>query len=101
MAPEDTYVRRVCAVLLADVSGFSAMMGEDDEGTARAVKRLNVFVQGIVADAGGRAEASAGDAIFATFDSVVAAVDAAIRRRAEIVERFSERRPVQLREIRI
>jgi class 3 adenylate cyclase len=79
MAPEDTYVRRVCAVLLADVTGFSAMMGEDEEGTARAIKRLNVLVQGIVADVGGRAEASAGDAIFATFDSVVAAVDVAIQ----------------------
>jgi hypothetical protein len=26
--PDNTYTRRVCAVLLADVTGFRALMGE-------------------------------------------------------------------------
>src|SRR5512137_305886 len=76
--PDTPFTRRVCAVLLADVSGFSTLMGEDDERTARAVHHLQAIAQGIVSDANGRAEPVAGDALFATFDSVVAAVQAAV-----------------------
>ncbi|MCK6556410.1 DUF4440 domain-containing protein [Candidatus Binatia bacterium] len=78
MPDETPFTRRICAVLLADVTGFSALMGKDDERTARAVHRLQQVVQDIVAEAGGRAEPCAGDAIFATFDSVVGAVAAAL-----------------------
>jgi adenylate cyclase len=77
--PEETFTRRVCAVLLADVTGFSALMGQDDERTARAVRGLQTLVQEIAADNNGHAEGFAGDAIFASFDSVVAAVDAALK----------------------
>ena len=73
MEPDTTFTRRVCAVLLADVTGFSTLMGEDDERTARAVHHLQSIVQGIVSDTNGRAEPVAGDALFATFDSVVVA----------------------------
>ncbi len=93
MPSEERYTRRVCAVLLADVTGFSALMGEDDERTARAVEGLRKVVQGIVAETQGRAEPVAGDAIFATFDSVVGAVDAAIQiQRRLAVEEFAGRR---------
>jgi len=76
---EEAFTRRVCAVLLADVTGFSALMGQDDERTARAVRGLQTLVQEIAADNNGHAEGFAGDAIFASFDSVVAAVDAALK----------------------
>jgi len=91
------FTRRVCAVLLADVSGFSALMGEDDERTARAVQNLHGLVRGIVAETQGHAEPVAGDALLATFDSVVAAVDAALQiQRRLAVEEFDGRR-LQLR----
>jgi class 3 adenylate cyclase len=67
---EDTYTRRISAVLVADVSGFSALMGEDDERTARDVRRIQNLVQAIVADLQGRAEPQAGDSIFASFEAV-------------------------------
>jgi class 3 adenylate cyclase/ketosteroid isomerase-like protein/TolB-like protein len=93
MPPEDTYTRRICAVLLADVSGFSALMGEDDERTARAVERLRTIAVGIVTEMQGRAEPVAGDALFATFDSVVAAVDAALQIQRQVAaEDFGGRR---------
>ena len=38
---DTTFTRRVCAVLLADVSGFSKLMGENDERTARACLRAH------------------------------------------------------------
>ena len=65
MHPTGNFTRRVCAVLLADVSAFSALMGEDDDRTARAVQQLQVVVDGIVGEGGGTAEASARDSIFA------------------------------------
>lgn len=75
---DDSFSRRIVAVLLADVTGYSSLMGKDDEGTARAVEQLQVFVRDIVREGMGNAEHVAGDAIFATFGSVTAAVDAAI-----------------------
>ena len=53
-------------------------MGQDDERTARAVRSLRNLVQRIAAENRGHAEGFAGDAIFASFDSVVAAVEAAL-----------------------
>lgn len=88
-----TYTRRVCAVLVADISGFSTLMGEDDERTAQAVDQLRTMVRGVVADHDGRVEPVAGDAFFATFDSVVAAVDAAINLQRRIAaEQFAGHR---------
>ena len=84
--PDETFTRRVCALLVADVSGFSTLIGEDDERTARAVRELVALVQGVAADAGGRAQPLAGDAIVAIFDSVVAAVGAALRVQRHLAE---------------
>ncbi len=87
--PAEKFTRRVCAVLLADVTGFSALMGVDDERTARAVRGLQALIQGIAAEHNGHAEGFAGDAIFASFDSVVAAVAAALSiQRRLAVETF-------------
>ena len=43
MEPDTTFTRRVCAVLLADVTGFSKLMGENDERTAHAVHHLQAI----------------------------------------------------------
>jgi class 3 adenylate cyclase/TolB-like protein len=78
MATPEGFTRRICAVLLADVSGYSALVGRDDAGAARAMHQLHELVHQIIVEAGGQGEPRAGDAIFATFDSVAAAVDAAL-----------------------
>jgi class 3 adenylate cyclase len=87
----------VCAVLLADVTGFSRLMGEDDERTARAVQHLQSIVQGIVSDSNGHAEPVAGDALFATFESVVAAVHAAVVIQRRLGNEPFEGQPLQIR----
>jgi adenylate cyclase len=84
--PDETYTRRICAILLGDVSGYSALVGEDDERTARAIEQLQSVVRAIVTEANGYAEARAGDAIFASFDSVVAAVQAALTIHRRVAE---------------
>lgn len=95
--PEDTYTRRISAVLVADVSGFSTLMGQDDERTARDVRHVQAVVQAIVASLQGRAEPQAGDSIFASFESVVAAVEAALRIQRQLAEESEPSRPVRLR----
>src|SRR5262245_46221011 len=88
MPVPEGFTRRICAVLMADVTGYSVLVSRDDERTWQAVHRLQEVVSAIVADAKGQAEPRAGDAIFATFDSVIAAVDAglAILRRVSTEE---------------
>ncbi len=85
-SPDETYIRRVCAILLGDVFGYSALMGEDDERTARAIHALQAAIHDIVADAKGRADPFAGDAILATFDSVVNAVETALAIQRRVAE---------------
>ena len=97
MEPDTHFRRRVCAVLLADVTGLSRLMGEDDERTARAVHHLQSIAQGIVSDGNGRAEPVAGDALFATFDSVVAAVQAAVTIQRRLAEETFEGQVLQIR----
>ena len=48
MQPDSTFTRRVCAVLLADVIGFSKLMGENDERTAHSgVSLLSQSLRGV------------------------------------------------------
>ena len=97
MVPDETYTRRICAILFGDVSGYSALVGEDDERTARAVEQLQRLVREIVTEAKGYAEARAGDAIFASFDSVVAAVQAARTIHRRVAEQEFEGQRLQVR----
>jgi class 3 adenylate cyclase len=97
VSEDTTFTRRVCAVLLADVTGFSKLMGENDERTAHAVDHLQSIAQATVGEHKGRAEPVAGDALFATFDSVVAAVQAAVALQRRIAEEPFEGQQLQIR----
>ena len=95
--PEEGYTRRIAAVLLADLSGYSALMGEDDERTARDIRRLQAIVRTIVTDLQGFAEPQAGDSICATFESVVSAVQAALQIHERLADEGSPDRRLRLR----
>src|SRR5262245_58465827 len=71
-------------------------MGEDDERTARDVRRVQGLGTAITAEFEGRAVPTAGDAIFASFESVVAAVRAALRIQARLADEASSP-PLRLR----
>ena len=81
-------VRRLAAVLAADVVGYSRLMGEDEEGTLRSLKehRQGVLAPQIAAHRG-RIVNTAGDGLLAEFPSVVDAVDCACEIQARIAER--------------
>ena len=56
-----TAARRLAAILAADVVGYSRLMGEDEAGTARAVREHREAARPIVADHGGRIVKTTGD----------------------------------------
>src|SRR5271166_3296760 len=82
-----TATRRLAAILAADVVGYSRLMGEDEAGTARAVREHREAARPIVADHGGRIVKTTGDGLLLEFPSVVAAVECAIAIQKLMAER--------------
>jgi class 3 adenylate cyclase len=82
-----TAARRLAAILAADVVGYSRLMGEDEAGTARAVREHREAARLIVAYHGGRIVKTTGDGLLLEFTSVVAAVECAIAIQNLMVER--------------
>jgi class 3 adenylate cyclase len=81
-----TAARRLAAILAADVVGYSRLMGEDEAGTARAVREHREAARPIVAGLGGRIVKTTGDGLLLEFPSVVAAVECAIAIQKLMVE---------------
>jgi Adenylate and Guanylate cyclase catalytic domain len=73
----DQRARRLAAILMADIVGFSKMMGRDDEGTAARVVRFHSEVETLTVSHGGRVVDTAGDSVFAVFESIVLALECA------------------------
>ena len=82
--------RRLAAILAVDVVGYSRLMGEDEAGTARAVREHREAARPIVAGFGGRIVKTMGDGLLLEFPSVVAAVECAIAIQKLMVERNAE-----------
>ena len=71
-------VRRLSAILAADVVGYSRMMGEDETRTLGALRRLrDETLSPAVAAHGGRIVKGLGDGWLVSFDSAAAAVQCA------------------------
>ena len=79
--------RRLAAVLAVDVVGYSRLMGEDEAGTAKAVREHREAATPIVRGFGGRLVKTTGDGVLLEFPSVVAAVECAIAIQKQMVER--------------
>ena len=67
--------------------GYSRLMGEDEAGTARAVREHREAARPIVAGLGGRIVKTTGDGLLLEFPSVVAAVECAIAVQKLMAER--------------
>lgn len=81
-------VRRLTAILAADVVGYSRLMGADEGGTLAALKlHRKELVDGKIAEYGGRIVKLTGDGMLVEFPSVVNAVACA----AEIQRKMRER----------
>jgi TolB-like protein/class 3 adenylate cyclase len=74
---QPTSTRKLAAILSADIAGYSAMMGADEEGTVRKLREVREAVLPIIQRFGGRIIDLAGDGILAEYPSAVRAVESA------------------------
>jgi len=83
-------VRRLAAILAADVAGYSRLMGTDEEGTHERLKaHLGELVNPKIAEHRGRIVKNTGDGLLAEFASVVDAVRCAV----EVQRGMADREP--------
>jgi TolB-like protein len=82
-----TATRRLAAILAADVVGYSRLMGEDEAGTARALREHRTAADPLIAEHGGRIVKTTGDGVLTEFGSVVGAVQCAVALQKLMAER--------------
>lgn len=70
--------RRLAAILCGDVSGYSRLMGADEEATLKTLSSRRSIIDRLIAHHRGRFVNSAGDSVLAEFASVVNAVQCAV-----------------------
>ena len=84
-------VRRLAAILAADVAGYSRLMGADEEGT---LNRLKAHRRGLIdpkiTEHHGRIVKTTGDGMLVEFSSVVDAVRCAVELQRAMVDRNAE-----------
>jgi len=83
-------VRRLAAILAADVVGYSRLMGLDEAGTAQALREHRVAADPLVTEHGGRIVKTAGDGVLIEFASVVGAVECALALQKLAVQRNAD-----------
>jgi adenylate cyclase len=91
-SPADRKVeRRLAAILAADVVGFSALMGQDEEGTLERIRSLREnILEPKIRDHQGRVVKTTGDGILVEFSSPVEAVRCAVEVQEAIAARASQ-----------
>ena len=85
-----TETRKLAAIMAIDVVGYSRLMGEDEAGTARAVREHRDAARPLVAGRGGRIVKTMGDGLLLEFPSVVDAVECAVAIQRLMAERNAE-----------
>ena len=89
-AMETPAIRRLAAVLAADVAGYSRLMGRNEEGTLeRLMAHRRALVDPKIAEHRGRIVKTTGDGILVEFPSVVDAVRCAVEMQRGMAERNS------------
>ena len=84
-------VRKLAAILAADVAGYSRLMGADEEGThERLMAHLRELVDPKIQEHRGRVVKNTGDGLLAEFASVVDAVRCAVEVQRGMIDRESE-----------
>jgi TolB-like protein len=80
--------RRLAAIVLADVVGYSRLMGADETGTLATLRaHRSELIDSLVAGHGGRIVKTMGDGLLLEFPSVVDAVKCALEIQNGMVER--------------
>ena len=86
--PEPTVTRRLAAILIADVVGYTRLMERDDTGTFSRLRNIrDELVDPAIVSHGGRVVKTAGDGLLAEFPSALAALRASVQIQSEMAKR--------------
>jgi class 3 adenylate cyclase len=85
--PEENVIRRLAAILSADVKDYSRLMRNDELATIRMLKAYRDLITALIQQHHGRVVDSPGDNILAEFASVVDGVQAAVAIQKELKAR--------------
>ena len=77
-------VRKLAAILSADVEGYSRLMGEDEAATLHTLKAYRTVIDTLLQQHRGRVVDSPGDNLLAEFSSVVDAMQCAVAIQREL-----------------
>ena len=81
--------RKLSGILYADVVGYSRLMEKDEENTIQFLEENKKLIGELIAEYQGRVVDSPGDNILAEFNSVVNAVDCAVKIQDKLKEKNS------------
>ena len=94
--------RKIAAILVADVVGYSRLAGADEEGTLARLRALRSdLIDPTIAARHGRVVKRTGDGIIIEFRSVVDAVRCAIEVQRGMIERNADVSPDKRIEFRV
>ena len=82
--------RRLSAILVADVVGYSRLMEADEEATVCTLSACRKTIDNLIAHHNGRIFGSAGDSVITEFSSPVEAVRCAVKIQQELDSRSSD-----------
>jgi adenylate cyclase len=85
LAVKATGGRRLIAILYADMVGYSRLVGMDDAGTLRRLRRLRqALIDPAILENGGQLVQTGGDSLLVAFDSIEGAVQCAAKLQPQI-----------------
>lgn len=94
--------RRLAAIVVADIVGYSHLMGDDEAGTLTAVGALrSSIIDPAIGARGGRLVKAMGDGFLLEFASAVDAVECAVAVQDRVAEMSGETNAAQSIELRI
>ena len=100
MSTEDKIVRKLRAILSADVKGYSLLMADDEVFTIQTLKAFRHIMSDIIRQHTGRVVDNPGDNLLAEFASAVDAVQCAVEIQKKLKKentRFVEEKKLQFR----
>ena len=98
---DQSYKRRLAAILSADVAGYSLLMRDNEEITVRTLTAYRQVLTHLIEQYRGRVVDSPGDNLLAEFASIVEAVICAVEIQRELAERNKELAPKRRMRFRI
>jgi adenylate cyclase len=98
---EERAKRKLAAILIADVEGYSRLMSDDELATIETLKCYRQVMADLIQNFRGRVVDSPGDNVLAEFSSVVDALECAVKIQKELKLRNDELSEARRMEFRI